>query len=275
MKKKSIAVWLVFAWLGLMLVLVGGATYAWFTFHPYTNVEPISSTISDGEVALMIASNKEDEFKTQCTLPKSVNGDMRPITTPDLVHFYTDTKQNRQGITMNYQNAVNRVESDTIHGMLYLKSLKDDCEVYFYRSGMYFGDDPQLLAALRLGLRIKVGGTEKSYIFSLDDMLNTQTAQSLQTTEQEKVVVGSISDQGRPNYVADPAKNLRAFFAVPSEDAHGVPKVGAQALCTIQAGEIASVEYWLYLEGCDENCTNDVQDRETSLQLSFAGVTAP
>ena len=275
MKKKSTIMWLVFTWLGVLLILVGGATYAWFTFNPYTNVEPMSSTVSDGDMALLIAAEADGDFETQCALPKSVSGDMQPISTADLRNFFTNVQQNRQGITVNYQNAAKRVETDTIHGTLYLQSLKDDCEVYFYRSGMYFGDDPQMLAALRLGLLIKVGKTEKTYIFALDDMINTQAAQKLQTTEQERVVVASISDQGRPNYQADPAKDLRAYFAVPSEDSKGLPKAGAQALCTIQAGEVATVEYWLYLEGCDENCTNDVQDCEASLQLSFAGVSAP
>lgn len=275
MKKKSVILGLVSAWLCLLLIIVGGVTYAWFTFNPYTNVEPISSTISDGEVALLIAADPAADFKTQCALPVSVNGDMRPISTADLTHFYARSLQNRQGIALQYQNATNRVDTDTIHGTLYLTSLKDDCEVYLYRSGMYFGEDPQMLAALRLGLRIKVGGEEKTYIFSLDDMASTQAAQSFQTTEQENVVVSSVTDQGKPNYASDPARNMRAFFAVPPENAKGVPKAGMQALCTIQTGEVATVEYWLYLEGCDENCINEVQGCEASLQLSFAGVTAP
>lgn len=275
MKKKSVITGLVFAWLGLLLVLVGGATYAWFTFNPYTNVEPMSSTVSDGDIALLISSEADGSFETKCVLPNSVSGNLQPISTADLRNFFTNVKQNRQGITVSYQNAANRVETDTIHGKLYLRSLKDDCEVFFYRNGMYFGDDPQVLAALRLGLLIKVGGNERYYIFDLDDMLNTQSAQKLQTTEQERVVVSSVSDQGKPNYQTDPARDLRAYFAVPSEDSKGLPKAGAQALCTIQAGEIATVEYWLYLEGCDENCTNEVQDCEASLQLSFAGVSAP
>ena len=51
------------------------------------------------------------------------------------------------------------------------------------------------------------------------------------------------------------------------------PDAGAQALCTLASEEIATVEYWLYLEGCDENCVNEVQNRETFMELSFCGVT--
>lgn len=42
----------------------------------------------------------------------------------------------------------------------------------------------------------------------------------------------------------------------------------------LNADEIATVEYWLYLEGCDEQCVNSVQNRASELQLAFAGVDA-
>jgi hypothetical protein len=35
---------------------------------------------------------------------------------------------------------------------------------------------------------------------------------------------------------------------------------------------VASVEYWLYLEGCDEQCFNPVQNKDAGLMLAFVGV---
>ena len=40
---------------------------------------------------------------------------------------------------------------------------------------------------------------------------------------------------------------------------------------TLKAEEVATVEYWLYLEGCDPNCYNPVQSKDIALQLGFAG----
>ena len=40
----------------------------------------------------------------------------------------------------------------------------------------------------------------------------------------------------------------------------------------MNADEIATVEYWLYLEGCDDQCSNPVQNRNTEIKLAFAGV---
>jgi hypothetical protein len=49
---------------------------------------------------------------------------------------------------------------------------------------------------------------------------------------------------------------------------------GQEILCTIANNQVATVEYWYYLEGCDENCINAVQSRDAILQLGFAGVQA-
>ena len=47
---------------------------------------------------------------------------------------------------------------------------------------------------------------------------------------------------------------------------------GKQLLVSLEKDEVASVEYWLYLEGCDEQCTNPVQNKNSEIQLAFAGV---
>ena len=46
---------------------------------------------------------------------------------------------------------------------------------------------------------------------------------------------------------------------------------GTQRLCALAADEVGTVEYWLWLEGCDENCINVVQSRDVALQFGFAG----
>ena len=51
-------------------------------------------------------------------------------------------------------------------------------------------------------------------------------------------------------------------------------KPGASMLMSLQADEVASVEYWLYLEGCDEQCINEVQKIDSEVRLAFAGVAS-
>ena len=65
-----------------------------------------------------------------------------------------------------------------------------------------------------------------------------------------------------PAFADDPATGLNGCI-------HG--NAGAKALMTLKAEEVATVEYWLYLEGCDPNCYNPVQSKDIALQLGFAG----
>ena len=272
MKKRSFAIWIAAIWVVLSLLAIAGVTYAWFTFRPSTNVEPISSTISDGDVALLISADPNQEFLTKCVLPQSVSGDLEPVSTADLQRFYAANQQTRQGISTRFEDCTDQVGNVTIHGFLYLKSLKDNCAVYFNREGMDFGNDPQMLAALRLGIRFTTQAGTFTYVFHLNEMGNVSQAVSTQTTAEKNVVIGSIAADGTPNYVQDQARGLSDFFAVVG--ANKFPTAGRAALCTIGANEIVPVEYWLYLEGCDENCINVVQEKDASIQLSFAGVTA-
>ena len=271
MKKKTITIWISVIWVLMALLAVAGVTYAWFTFNPATNVTPLSSTISDGDICLLIATDPEAEFKTETQLPQSVSGDLEPVSTVDLVHFYRASTQTRQGISVLFQDATNEVDTATIHGTLYLKSLKDGCQVYFNKNGMDFGNDPQMLASLRLGMRFTTVSGTTEHVFSLNDMGDVSGATAITTTAQTSVVVGSVNTDGSPNYVADPAIPISECFAV--IDSQRLPRSGRLSLGTINADEIAIVEYWLYLEGCDENCINAVQEKEAGIRLSFAGVT--
>ena len=271
MKKRSFAIWISVIWVIIAFLAIGGVTYAWFTFNPSTNVEPVSSTISDGEISLLISTDPNQGFFTSCSLPQSVSGDLEPVSTANLERFYSANLQDRDGISVGFRECTDEIDKITIHGIIYLKSLKDQCAVYFNKSGMDFGNDPQMLAALRLGMKVTSAEGTSTYVFSLNDAGNVAGATSTRTTAESNVVVASLLENGTPYYVGDPARNLSDFYAVTG--AAKLPTAGRQMLCTIQAEEIVTVEYWLYLEGCDENCINDVQEKEAVIQLSFAGVT--
>ena len=51
-------------------------------------------------------------------------------------------------------------------------------------------------------------------------------------------------------------------------------RAGATPLFTLGANEVASVRYFVYMEGCDANCINEAQSKDISLQFAFAGAKA-
>jgi hypothetical protein len=272
MKKKN---WLfAWIWVGIALATLIAATYAWFTFNPFTNVEPMSSTISQGDASLLIANNPNATFSESCTLTPESNPEvLQPISSADLSTFYTATAQSPQGISILYKEVTAQLGENAIHGTVYLQSVGGSCDVYLYRSGINFGSDTQALASLRLGLKVTTQKEENTYLFKLDDMGNVGGASSTRTVPTSGTVVSSISNQGVATYVTDPSVGLSDYFAKENGSNDAKPTAGNTIFATLQTDEIASVEYWLYLEGCDDNCLNEVQNRNLSLQLAFAGVT--
>ena len=256
-----------------ILIAFSSATYAWFTFSPDTNVEPLQGGIGYGEGNLLIANAPEGPFSNRCGL--NVPGDdvlLRPLSTADLSTFYTARAQNRSGISTGFVRDENFAAS-AVCGTVYLKSEREGSAVYFDRNALDFGKDNQALASMRLGLVMTTQNGTYVHIFKLDSMGDTANAQERRTIEQPGAVVASVDADGKPNFISDPAADLSGYCARPTNDPeHALP--GEHMLCTLSADEVARVDYFLYLEGCDDNCINAVQGRMIALALGFTGVQA-
>lgn len=121
-----------------------------------------------------------------------------------------------------------------------------------------------------MGFIIEGSSGSQTYIFSCDDLGNTAGATSRRTTAQDGVVV---SGAGLWNYVADPSLSIGGYTMDGTGDAPAA-RAGAQPLCTLAADEVARVTYFVYMEGCDDNCSNEAQSRDISLQFAFAATRA-
>ena len=261
-------------WILLILVAAAGSTYAWFTLsgRASTNVTPMGGSVSRGETSLLISQSRSGPFDRTCELIFEGSPDaLRPVSTADLERFYKVRAATPEGIAALYSPADDRVNSDTLHGTVYLQCLNAPCDVYFDRESLNFGGDAQALAAMRLGMKITSASGTVIYFFSLDDLGGSGGVQSRRTIPRSSAVVASISETGEAFYTADPSEAIGSYMAGGSD---GDYIAGAKRLVSLQADEIAAVEYWLYLEGCDEQCINQVQNRPSGLRLAFAGVDA-
>ena len=257
-------------WIIILLLAVTTATYAWFTFTPYTKVTPMAGSVSKGDGNLLIANAYNGPYDVTCALtPESTAEVLWPVSTADLENFYVAAAQNDAGISYRFAGANDRVNTMVVYGRVYLQSAEAGHDVYFDPDVLGFGNDNQALAAMRLGLRITSANGVATHIFALDDMGSTGGAEARRTVAESNTVVGSVGSGGQATLVRDPAESLSSYFAR-GNDTSIVP--GQARLTALRADEIATVEYWLYLEGCDENCINTVQSRDVALQLAFAGI---
>lgn len=261
----------------LVLILVAvGTTYAWFSLagRASTYVTPMGGTISEGSTSLLIGTSAAGPFDKTCDLVYVGSPDaLKPVSTADLTNFYKVTTQNKDGIAVLYSNANANVDTQTLHGTVYLQCQNAACDVYFNKEQLKLGTDVQALAAMRFGMKITAKEGTKTYIFKLDEFGATGSAQSAQTVPGTSTVVSSINSSGQAEYVADPATGLADYMANAGSGDDNFT-AGTTRLVRLEKDEVASVEYWLYLEGCDKQCVNEVQSRSSDIQLAFAGVDA-
>lgn len=272
-KRLQLSAFMALFWIMILAVTLTTATYAWFTISAVTNVEPMSSAVSEGDVNLLIASRREGPFDKQCGLQLTGSPEyLAPVSTADLDKFYEATAQTREGISVLYKDVTAETDTKLLHGTVYLRSEYRDCDVYLRSTGLDFGTGGQILAALRLGMKITSQGGTQTLIFRLDELGNTQNAASAVTVSSKGTVVSAINDTGKATLVKDPAVSLADYLAVENAENDGHPAAGREALMHLNVDEVATVEFWLYMEGCDENCINAAQQKDTGIQLSFAGV---
>lgn len=263
-----------FLWLLLLLVVATGTTFAWFTLTGmnHTNVTPMAGAVSKGGSTLLISTSESGPFDKTCELVLRGNPEsLKPLSTDQLDHFFKAVAQNKNGIASLYANADSTVDQEAVHGTVYLQCLNAPCKVYFNRDELKLGSDAQALAAMRLGMKITSHEGTRTLIWKLDEMGSTSGAETVRTIPQDSAVVSAVSDSGQPTYVSDPSQEISSYMAE-AGDTEGSYKDGTQALMQLDADEVATVEYWLYLEGCDEQCVNAVQSRASELQLAFAGI---
>ena len=266
--------WMAVIGIVFFLVLITGATFAWFNMNGLTstNVTPSGGTISEGESVLLISNHVGGPFDKTCDLVLSGNPDtLKPVSTATLDRFFTVTAQDKEGMAVLYKAVGENINKLMLHGTVYLQCQNAPCSVYFDKENLELGRDGQALAAMRLGLKITSHTGVKTYIFRLDSLGATGQEQSKLTVPQAGTVVSTIAGDGRAAYVTDPSVSIVDYMAGKIDNKNEY-NPGASILVDLDKNEVASVEYWLYLEGCDEQCINPVQNKETGIRLAFAGV---
>ena len=257
------------AWMLVLAVALTAATLAWFSSSRETNVTPVAHTVSESGYDLQISSSANGPWDTTATLA-TADKTLYPISTADLTQWWRGTFQNAAGITTDYKNVTLQLDDYALTGTVYLKGSSAALNVYLYPGQMSIATDPQLLAALRFGIIVQTSAGTATHIFTCDDLGSTAGAASQRTTAQDGVAVAGSSSW---NYTADPAQAINAYAMDGNGDTPAA-RAGAQPICTLAADEVATVRYFIYMEGCDANCITQAQARDLTLQLAFAAAKA-
>lgn len=263
-----------------VLFALTAATYAWFTSNRAVSTSTATARTGDETLELQISDTGGNNFHSMETVSiPQVNsadaGQLMPVSTADLVHFVY-APVTAQGMASVFEPV--QGESKYYHGRIYLRAVGEGwsagshMNLYLDQSDGLLGQvsDGMLLHASRLGLRFDdAGGT--AVILRLSEDSNP-TGQQAYNTVVNGQVLGSnqvlASGGGNVHPVTDPSVPVSDYTVGFENNSIQLPQ---RALLQMEFGRVYTLDIYFYLEGCDPDCSDDVQLDAADIHLAFYG----
>jgi len=274
--KKSTLIALIISMVAT-LVIISGATFAWFTANQkvYTNTvsgksgsASLKFLIGPDEGSLTDSSESEVEIAQINEMDKEK---MFPVTTADLKTFLYCP-----GFSNGHAETFVKDESEKyyFHGRVYLKlegeNIPDTTKYRIYLdkaedAGGSFGENINngtMLNGARLGLSYEDSETPIIFRFDEDTKGKTEinTYYNGAPIEQGQV----LNDSGVP--VSDPSVEFSQYTVDSSEENMEIPE---EPLFEMEINKATALDVYFYLEGCDEDCLSELSLNAIDLHLAF------
>lgn len=266
----------------IALIAIIAATFAWYIYN--TNAHTTNVHMSAGASASIQISNTYDGTYGSSALLDEFIGSLNPVSTNLItggfqkVTGYSNGSENQSKLVANLFGSVE--SSDYYMTTLYLRTSGQAMTVYV--SGIDYEDsdsDNPISTAIRVGLVTHTAGKNQStsdeFIFAINSADNPQADYNTSTGEEGYVLDYSKTDGTTVKLTPYTSSNFASY-----DKSTGVVTVNSNsvAICTLPAGssdaagEAVQVDVYIWLEGCDKDCTNNLcQTTLKNLSVSFAG----
>lgn len=289
--------------LALLVLLIAFAvitvsTFAWYIYTINAHTTRVHMAAGAGS-SLQIsnaydgvyASSVDLGMSDQDTLDESFVGKLNPVSTNRIqngfqkVYGFTDGSENQSMLMANlFKTAEN---TDYYKTSLFLRTNGGTVKVYL--TGISFEDSDELSpisTAIRIGFVIPETGEE--FIFAINDAENPEKQFNTYNSTEGYVLDSSrFASHGEDNdsststdvTVAFTPYTSENYCAYNSESGEVALKDESVALCTVSGGgardygEPVEVDVYIWLEGCDPDCTNNLMSQTLSkIAIGFAGL---
>lgn len=247
----------------IAFVLLGSATYAWFTYNSKVSTDKITAKTSGGNVGLLLSETRNPFVATtECAIVQvntAKQEELFPVSTADLVTFV-------------YNNGAKLTdETSYYHGQIYVQAtgagiVQTRMAIYLDNTEDLFVNDEnnKLLNAARIGLVFE----------GLDPVIMRLSDENNPATEQvdNTMLNGVRVESGKPIYM-DSAGNV----SLVDDPSISVTELGiktntkARPLAKLEIGKIYQLDIYFYLEGTDPDCSGSLQKNGATIQLAFYG----
>lgn len=276
----------------IALLAMSTATFAWYIYNSAAHTTRVKMAAGTS-TKLQIASSYDGEYSSS-TVMEAFKGKLNPVSTNRIqlgfrkVAGFTNGSENRTNLVANLFEPAET--TDYYKTSLFLRTNGEPIKVYI--SDIGFEDDSEInpiSTAIRIGLVVHKPGldmpVDEEYIFAINGDRNIKEPEYNTYTGKDGYVLDLTSSDTEAVVAFEPYTNeqfceydkntgetelketsLPLFTLSGSKDASGDRYTGY--------GESVQVDVYIWLEGCDQDCTNDLVGATLKvLSLSFAGIS--
>lgn len=257
------------------LLAMTAATFAWYVYHTAARTTQVKMVAGSG-VDLQL-SNSADGPYSSSALMRSFTGRLTPVSTDQISRGF----QKVQGYSTRQDRLVadfflpGTEAVDYYKTSLFFKTNAQSLDIYLSGIGFEDADDQNPIStAMRLGIVTEDG----EYIFAINTLPNPNAEDNAAREPEGGYVLDSTRTDGATRPFAPYTQEN--FCLYNGEDGSVFLPEDAVRLCTVYGdgkdgyGEPIQLDIYLWLEGCDEDCTMNLAGQTMkNLALSFAGAS--
>lgn len=276
----------------IALLAVTAATFAWYVYNSNAHTTRVKMAAGTS-TKLQISSTYEGTYGSSAVM-EEFTGTLNPVSTNSIllgfrkVAGFTNGSENRTNLVANLFKPAET--TDYYMTSLYLRTNGAPVDVYLADIG--YDDDSEInpiSTAIRMGLVVHKPGKDaeidKEFIFAINTNDNIQNPDYNTYTGTDGYVLDLSSSNTEAVVPFEPytEDNFCKYDKNTGETelkANSVPlfslsgNVDAASGQYHGYGEAVQVDVYIWLEGCDKDCTNDLLGATLKvLALSFAGVS--
>lgn len=275
----------------IALFAVSSATFAWYIFNSSAHTTRVKMAAGTS-TKLQIATKYDGEYSSS-TVMDAFTGRLNPVSTNRIqlgfrkVAGFTNGSENRPNIVANLFKPAET--ADYYKTSLFLRT--NGAPVKVYVSDVGFEDDSDInpiSTAIRMGLVVhkpgQDGAVDQEYIFAINTEKNIKNP-SYNTYTGEDGYVLDLSSSNTEAVVPFTPYTKANFCEYDKNTGETTLKADSLPLFTLSGkqdtsggqytgyGESVQVDVYIWLEGCDQDCTTDLLGATLKvLSLSFAGI---
>lgn len=271
----------------LVICLVPATIYAWYIYN--TNAKTTQVHLAAGSSVQLQISNAYDGDYGSATVLDTFRGALVPVSTNSIsngfqkVSGFTKEENDSQmeSILATYFSPSFEKDYDYYKTLLFIRTNSSDLSIYVQDIGYEDSDlENPISSALRLGLQVHAPGNNQpvisEYIFEINQEKNPKKQYNTKTGK-EGYVIDSLKVDGS-TLLFKPFSSSN-FVDYEKNTGKVTKKEDSLCICTISnpeegvQSEPIQIDVYVWLEGCDEDCYNNLCGQYLkNLSISFAGI---